>query len=151
MKKSLLFFILFSMFFSCNVYAYDSLNNNDMSDIFPESLGTSEKEVIFEPDMVDLDNDSLLDGAEIAAGTDPDTDNDSMQDYWEVTKGTNPLVNDRNVDLDSDLYSNIMEYVFHSDPSDPNDTPANASKSSYIEYNALEYIIKQCRFSKLND
>ena len=88
----------------------------------------------------DMDDDGLLDGAEIAAGTDPrdyDTDHDGMPDFWEVTSGTNPLVNDRDDDLDMDLYSNIMEYIFHSDPSDPNDIPANASKGSYYEYDKL--------------
>lgn len=92
------------------------------------------------PKDPDMDDDNLLDGAEIAAGTDPndsDTDNDSMPDYWEVTSGTNPLVNDRNVDLDLDSYSNLMEYVFHSNPTNPNDVPANASKGSYYEYDEL--------------
>ena len=43
----------------------------------------------------DADRDGLLDGEEIAAGTDPDnrdTDGDGISDFNEIQDGTDPLV-----------------------------------------------------------
>ncbi len=122
---------------------FEVLNGLNPNDIDTDHDGLEDAYEItnsLDPKDPDMDDDGLLDGAEITAGTDPndsDTDDDGMPDLWEVTSGTNPLVNDRNVDLDSDIYSNLMEYVFHSDPSDSNDVPENASKGSYYEYDAL--------------
>jgi hypothetical protein len=118
----------------------NGLNPNDIDTDDDELTDSWEVTNNLDPKDPDMDDDGLLDGAEITAGTDPndsDTDDDGMPDLWEVTSGTNAIVNDRNVDMDSDLYSNLMEYVFHSDPSDPNDVPENASKGSYYEYDEL--------------
>ncbi len=85
------------MFFCCNGYADDSLNNNDMSELFPEPPGVSEKRVIFEPDPDDWDNDGLKNEEEEYYGTDPydpDSDNDGILDLIDITNGTNPNSND---------------------------------------------------------
>jgi hypothetical protein len=92
MKKTFLFFTLFLLLFCCNGYADGSLDNNDMSELFPELPELSEP-VKFEPDPEDLDNDGLKNTDEERYGTnpnDPDTDNDGLTDFWEVTNSTDP-------------------------------------------------------------
>jgi len=54
--------------------------------------------------------DGILDGDEVLIyNTNPttsDTDNDLMDDLWEVTFGTNPIIDDANIDSDSDGWLN---------------------------------------------
>jgi alpha-tubulin suppressor-like RCC1 family protein len=45
-----------------------------------------------------------------------DADSDGMDDAWEVAHGLDPTINDRDFDPDSDLLTNIQEYVNGSDP-----------------------------------
>ncbi|MBN1907300.1 MAG: hypothetical protein JW927_19640 [Deltaproteobacteria bacterium] len=88
----------------------------------------------------DMDDDGLLDGAEIAAGTDPqnsDTDHDDLPDYWEVNSGTNPVVYDRDNDLDSDLYTNYIEYILDTDPDNINSSPIPGFHHKYDDKGRL--------------
>ncbi len=85
--------ILFSLFSCFNIYADDFSIDSDISEVFPEPPGISEKKVIFEPDPNDIDGDGILTSDEEKYGTDPndpDTDNDGFTDFWEVTNGTDP-------------------------------------------------------------
>ncbi len=49
----------------------------------------------------------------------PDTDGDIAWDGWEVYWGYNPLVNDAALDDDSDLLNTTMEFLYHTNPYDP--------------------------------
>jgi hypothetical protein len=104
----------------------------------------------------DMDDDGLTDGAEIAAGTNPqdsDTDHDDLPDLWEVNSGTNPLVYDRNNDLDSDLYTNYVEYILDTDPDNVSSSPipgyhhkyddkGRLTSSIYLKNYQIEYDIR---------
>ncbi|GEM_PF-6065904 len=76
MKKPFLFSIFFLLFFCCNGYSDDSLNNNEISELFPELLGVSEMAIRFEPDPEDLDNDGLKNADEERYGSSPSDPND---------------------------------------------------------------------------
>ena len=67
------------------------------------------------------DTDSDDDG--ISNCFDADDDNDGMPDTWEETYHLNPLVNDADQDDDNDGYSNLREYKFDTDPTDPESVP----------------------------
>ncbi len=93
-----------------------------------------------DPKDPDMDNDGLTDGAEITAGTDPDdsdTDNDDLPDFWEVNSGTNPIVYDRDNDLDSDLYSNYVEYILETDPDNVSSSPIPGYHHKYDDKGRL--------------
>ena len=97
--------------------AYDlSSNESDFSE-----------EVFCTTPAGDSDGDGLTDEGEINIyGIDPnnpDTDSDGMPDGWEVQFGSNPLLDDALADLDGDGYTNIDEYINHTDPSDPSSKP----------------------------
>jgi hypothetical protein len=84
---------------------------------------------VFSIDL-DADNDGLLDGEEIAIGTDPDdadTDNDGLSDFIEV-RGVNPT-NPLNPDSDADGLLDGEEDVNHSGGVDPGETDPNDSDS----------------------
>jgi len=74
------------------------------------------------PNDNDSDSDGLLDGDEVNIyNTNPlttDTDADSMPDGWEVANGLNPLVDDSNLDPDSDDLQNLGEFLWGTDPND---------------------------------
>ncbi len=70
-------------------------------------------------DERDSDNDGLGNVSEYGSGTDPvdsDTDNDGMGDGWEVTHMINPLSDDSAGDPDCDGVSNYWESVYFSNP-----------------------------------
>ena len=55
----------------------------------------------------------------VNANTDlTDSDNDGMHDSWETTYGLDPNVDDSTLDLDSDTFSNIIEYQSGTIPND---------------------------------
>ena len=66
-----------------------------------------------------------------------DSDNDGMPDAWEIQYGLNPNLNDADADYDNDGVSNYLEYVFHTDPTNPNDKPADTSKGITYQYDEL--------------
>ena len=78
----------------------------------------------------DADDDGLKDYEELIIYNtnwqEADTDQDGMPDGWEVTYGLNPLVDDASQDSDGDGFSNLMEYLRGTDPSDPNSHPSMA-------------------------
>jgi len=72
-----------------------------------------------DPDDADTDDDGLTDGEEVDLGTDPtdpDTDDDGLMDGYEVDHGCNPLL----VDTDSDGLTDFEEdMVYGTDCADP--------------------------------
>ncbi len=105
--------------------ASNGFNNSDPSDALIDSDGDTlinlhEYTNGTNPWSADSDSDNLGDADEIILyGTDPnsaDTDFDTMTDDWEVLNGTNPLVDDATSDPDSDLLSNLEEYLNSLDP-----------------------------------
>ncbi|MCP4568272.1 MAG: ExeM/NucH family extracellular endonuclease [FCB group bacterium] len=52
-----------------------------------------------------------------------DSDLDGMPDSWEDANGLNSSLNDADLDLDGDGFSNIEEYRKGTDPNDPNSHP----------------------------
>ena len=76
------------------------------------------------PTKADSDDDGLLDGQEIALGTQPliaDTDGDGILDGAEGTAGTDPLKSD----TDGDGYADGDEIKTGADPLDADSTPPN--------------------------
>ncbi len=106
-----------------------------------EALGITDPEADFDSDGLsnlaeyqthltniqasDTDGDGLLDGVEVLThGTNPlstDTDSDGMADAWEVANGLNALIDDAQNDLDNDGLTNLFEYTWGFDPTDPSD------------------------------
>lgn len=67
----------------------------------------------------DTDGDGLLDGQEVACGTNPlevDSDQDGMPDGWEFTHGLDPTQDDAHLDPDQDQLSNAQEWSHGTDP-----------------------------------
>lgn len=67
----------------------------------------------------DVDNDGLVNSAELNAGTSPflsDSDADGMFDGWEVQFGLNPLVNDASGNPDGDTLTNFQEFQLGRNP-----------------------------------
>jgi hypothetical protein len=74
----------------------------------------------------DPDADGLTNQQEFSLGTRPnlsDTDGDGLPDGWEYTHGPDPLVADAGLDPDGDKSSNRLEFLFRSDPRDPQSVP----------------------------
>jgi len=89
------------------------------------------------PRVPDTDGDGLNDGAEIQAGTNPlnaDTDRDGMPDGWEIANGLNPLVEDAAADFDGDGLSNLWEFTYGFDPSDPADAARDTSANGIPDW-----------------
>jgi hypothetical protein len=87
-----------------------------------------------EANDADSDGDGILDGDEDAdhdgtvdsEETDPcdwDSDDDGMPDGWEVNNDLNPLIDDASGDLDGDRFTNLMEYISGTVPTDLLDRP----------------------------
>ena len=73
------------------------------------------------PDDPDEWEDTDQDG--IGNNADPDDDNDGMPDDWEDQYGLNPLIDDANDDPDEDGWSNLKEFKYGTDPTDPESYP----------------------------
>jgi hypothetical protein len=126
---------IIEIMFDLNISDTDS-DSDGLDDSF-EFYGTTD------PHSNDTDNDGLLDGAEILTYfTDPvnpdsdndllsdgdevlvhstnplnqDTDGDGMDDYYEVLYNLNPLIDDTNLDPDSDNIPNIYEFGNNTNP-----------------------------------
>ncbi|KPW04550.1 M4 family metallopeptidase [Pseudoalteromonas sp. P1-8] len=81
------------------------------------------------PNNSDTDGDSLTDYQEHheyqTSLTNPDSDNDKMTDGWEVNFALDPLDSaDAESDLDNDSFTNLIEFLLGSDPSDADSTPS---------------------------
>jgi len=81
------------------------------------------------PNNADSDNDGLSDFDELNTYfTQPinsDSDADIMPDGWEVSFALNPLDGaDAHLDLDGDSFTNVIEFIGGSDPSDTNSLPS---------------------------
>ena len=76
----------------------------------------------------DYDGDAFGNLDEFDSGTDlrnPDTDGDRLPDGWEFASGLNPLVaTDAYTDSDSDGYTSLQEYQFHTNPNASYSQPA---------------------------
>ena len=87
------------------------------------------------PQAIDSDGDGISDYAEVNLhGTDPasvDADEDGMPDNWEVNHGLDIQVNDSELDLDQDGFTNIDEYRAGSLPNDANSIPQGVEYFSF--------------------
>jgi len=74
-------------------------------------ISHSNASVAYLGSTTDTDGDGIWDAADL------DDDNDGMPDTWELTYGLNPLNgNDALTDLDSDGYSNVIEFNLQTNP-----------------------------------
>jgi hypothetical protein len=80
--------------------------------------------------------DSDVDG--IPDSEDTDDDNDGMTDIWELFYGLNNLLNDAQLDIDTDQYYNIQEFNAGTNPRDKNDYPGKGP--SIFEHPAIRTI-----------
>ena len=78
------------------------------------------------------------DGDGISDSEDTDDDNDGMTDIWELFYGLNYLINDAQVDVDSDQYVNIQEFSAGTNPRDKTDYPGKSP--SIFEHPAIRTI-----------
>lgn len=69
---------------------------------------------------------------------DADTDDDGMYDGWEFLSGLNPLFDDALGDLDTDGYSNYVEYIGETDPTNDNDLPISGHYNKYDKLGRLK-------------
>ncbi len=102
-------------------------NNNDTdSDAIDDALEVNVYGT--DPLLSDSDNDKLSDFDEIFLhGTNPllkDTDFDLMPDSWEIQHGLDALADDTLGDPDSDVLTNLDEYLYGADPNN-NDTDSD--------------------------
>lgn len=77
---------------------------------------------------IDEDGDGLSACVEACLGTDDqliDSDGDGVPDNVEIVTGTNPVLPDSDLDLDGDGLTALEEFIFDSDPLDPN-SPASS-------------------------
>ncbi|MFT6905589.1 MAG: hypothetical protein ACJAS1_002246, partial [Oleiphilaceae bacterium] len=110
---------------SITVTVYDPAlldsDNDGITDADESLLGT-------DPNNSDSDNDGLSDGQELQAlGTDPlsnDSDGDLIDDFFEVNNNLNPLIDDSLDDSDGDGISNLDEYFAGTDPQSVGPAPS---------------------------
>ncbi len=95
------------------------------------------------PTLIDTDGDELSDSDEVLVYfTEPlntDTDADQLPDGWEVSFNLDPLdANDANIDTDGDGFSNLLEFILGTDPTDNTSVPVPVSEfSTSFENNVL--------------
>jgi len=100
------------------------------------------------PPDADIDGDGLPDQLELTyfgdliQGPGDDYDNDGMLDGWEINNGLDPTVDDTNTDADGDGFSNCIEYITVTNPSDSGSKPR---KGIYYEYDSNGRIKKLIR------
>lgn len=92
----------------------------------PDNLGANATGYVFtNPLSSDSDGDGISDYYEIYDwDTSPnaiDSDGDTMGDFWEITyndngDGTNPILDDADIDIDSDGLTNLEEYTRKTNP-----------------------------------
>jgi hypothetical protein len=70
-------------------------------------------------DLVSVDSD----GDGIGNSQDPDDDNDGMPDIWEIEYGLDPLNADDGQDVDGDGFTNLVEYLYQTSPTDNSSIP----------------------------
>ncbi len=91
----------------------------------------------------DSDDDGLTDSNEhYSLGTNPcsnDTDSDGMLDAWELSNNLDPLVNDADLDSDSDGTSNIEEFYAGSDPQNDASIPTSRTKVDFEDQTFGDY------------
>ncbi|BAJ03844.1 M4 family metallopeptidase [Shewanella violacea] len=111
-------------------YGLDNTDPNDASlDLDGDGLTNLEEYTAqTNPTLVDTDGDNLTDAEEVNIHhTDPldtDSDDDLIPDGWEIQFTLNPLdTTDAALDLDGDTYSNYVEFLMSSDPSDAASIP----------------------------
>jgi hypothetical protein len=117
----------------------DDLDNDGMPDWWEDLYGTDKTtfDAHQDPDSDELDNIEeyynstrpLSDDSEDLNG-DGTPNGYGMPDGWEVGYGLNPLVDDANVDLDLDSYTNLEEYNAGTDPTDPESYPGHPGKAA---------------------
>ncbi len=101
-------------------YGYDlagnllSLQANSNSPVDSDSDGIADNTdncpSVSNANQINTDADSL------GNACDPDDDNDGMLDGWEIANGTNPLIDDANGDINNNGYTNIEEYLAAANP-----------------------------------
>jgi Zn-dependent metalloprotease len=95
-------------------------DNDGLSNAQEAELGTN-------PNNSDTDSDNLSDSAEVNIhNTNPlnsDTDADEMPDGWEIQYGLDALTDNAAEDYDGDGFSNLDEFNYSTDPSDPSSIP----------------------------
>mgnify|MGYP003855750369 CR=1 FL=1 len=96
-------------------------DNDGITDVDESALGTN-------PNNSDSDNDGLSDGQEVQAyGTNPlssDSDSDLIDDLFEVNNNLDPLSDDSLGDPDGDGINNLDEYFAGTDPQAVGPTPS---------------------------
>lgn len=99
-----------------NVYKQSTINHKVYSvrvQLDGDSDGQFENEVVIPFELA-----FLFEVYDIA-----DTDGDTMTDGWERLFGLNPTLNDAEIDLDSDGYSNLVEFLYGGNPLSNTEVP----------------------------
>ncbi len=111
----------------------DGLSDEDEDLYFGNNNGIIEPSDLGQTADGDFDDDYVSNADELAAGTLPnnasswlDVDNDGMNDGYEMAYGLNVGVDDSGVQGDSDTFTNLEEHNAGTDPNDGAWSPANA-------------------------
>ena len=124
-----------------------------------------ETQCLNDPDNeIDADGDGLSACVEACLGTSDeniDTDGDGIPDGVESTTGGDPSTSDADLDQDGDGLSQLEEFIFDSDPLDPNDpaesffiaptgSNATAGGTSNAPWSTIEYALSQITATQNN-